>query len=374
MPDKILARAWKDWSGRGWLIRTICMGAFAVFIGYKLGPHLKMAHYEPWVGNWLAGFLAAVAWGLATLLISALKAPGNIIKEKNQEINRAGDRIKELEATRPRLSACLADHSDALFLVISNDGAGAAEVSAKITISGDAMSPQTDAYAIWNNEPDGRERVRIDAGDQKMILVCEAGTEGQDFFHWYWFIPFISNGKKDRTRPFTGLFPSSRAWLGDDKAVPEEAQEIRQRVSLRVTSEPASLSPLIQCSITLVGYNHWEGLSGVALCAQPPTDLAYENWTRFYSRARGMLGHYYIVKRLYDAEALDQDDWSGFKFLADEALALSNQLQESHQEQARRLLQPIVDVVRSSLDSCPVEDLEGWLKSTNHSFLIQRWR
>jgi hypothetical protein len=97
--QEIIGRGCKDWSGRGWLVRALCMGALAVAIGHFLGPRV-LALYPPWVGNLAAGAGAAILWGLITLIASLLKAPGRLLRERDAIIEAANARIRELEADR----------------------------------------------------------------------------------------------------------------------------------------------------------------------------------------------------------------------------------------------------------------------------------
>jgi len=141
---EIWKRTWKDWSGRGWFVRTVCMGAFAVFIGYVLGPYLKMAHYAPWVGSLFAGLLAAILWGFVSLIILVLKIPGKIIAERDKILETAQTKIKELESSRPNLLTNVhpsPSGAAVAVLTIKNQGQRAERVSAELTFLQSEVAP-----------------------------------------------------------------------------------------------------------------------------------------------------------------------------------------------------------------------------------------
>jgi hypothetical protein len=238
----IWERAWKDWSGRGWLVRTLCMGALAVAIGYFLGPRMALAHYPPWVGNLVAGGGAALAWAVLTFIIALAKAPGRLLREANAK-------IRAMESIRPRLSACLRRDSRRVFLVIKNDGA-IANVSAKISYSG-ALNG---ADAAWSTRPD--REYRMGNGDSGMISVARKDSYSATM-EW-WCVQHLANGRKDDVRC--------------DPAIP------RPQVAISVFSEPESLEPPIRCTFTLLaGGRAVEELTGVNWCADaspspPPAD------------------------------------------------------------------------------------------------------
>lgn len=363
---ELWGRAWEDWTGRSWLLRTIALVLAGP--GLRFAMERRMTLHDLLVGA-LYGVTAALSWGLLTLIASLLRAPGKLLMERDQVIAKANTRIQELEAGHPRLSACLDDQQSALSLIISNDGAASARVWAKITIMGDTLRPQNNAYAAWKHEPSGKETVEIAAGDHKEILIGQTDSADPSYFLFYWFVFFIRGGEQGHTHPSAGLWFSA----GSQTLAPEDpALEIRQRVSLKVFSDPASLSPAIQCSITLVGCDRWENLSGVSLCSHINADPA-EKWQAFYSAASSMLIHYRSVKTLYGAGSLGQEDWSVFKGVTREALSFSNNLGEPHRTQAHALLRPLVEIEQSSLTSFSIADLDSWLQKTNHDVLIQRW-
>jgi hypothetical protein len=92
-------QGWEDWSGRGWLVRSVCLPLIGFGIGWFLGPRL-MAHYPAWVPGLIGAVGAPLIWAVLTLSVSLLKSPGKVLKERDNTIQSRDARIRELELTR----------------------------------------------------------------------------------------------------------------------------------------------------------------------------------------------------------------------------------------------------------------------------------
>jgi len=106
---EILGRGWRDWSGHGWFVRTIGLGALAFVIGYAfdyLRPGPRAVPPHPWAGNVLAGTVAAVLWGILTLLVSILRASVKLLRERDAAIETSA-RIQGPELPKPSLDKSL---------------------------------------------------------------------------------------------------------------------------------------------------------------------------------------------------------------------------------------------------------------------------
>jgi len=94
---EILGRGRKDWPGRSWFPRTIALLVLGFALGYvlwySLGPRV-LAH--PQIGALLAGILAAAIVPALTLAVSIVKAPGKLLRERDDELGRLGSLQAEL--------------------------------------------------------------------------------------------------------------------------------------------------------------------------------------------------------------------------------------------------------------------------------------
>lgn len=84
MAKEIWKRAWDDWTGGNWLARSIAVTILGTIIGLSVNRLLPQAPI------WLAGLSgaigAALLWGFLTFVISLLKAPGKLLKERDEKI------------------------------------------------------------------------------------------------------------------------------------------------------------------------------------------------------------------------------------------------------------------------------------------------
>jgi len=273
MSDGPWKRGWKDWwsVGRGWFVRAIFMSGIGAAIGYSLGPRM-LAHYPPWVGGLVAGGGAALLWGALTLVASFIRAPGKSLKEKDAAVELANARVRELEANRPRLSACLHEEAERpgnLWLAVTNKGAPA-KVWAAITVSGDTTKPCSGVDAIWRHVQAGR--CDLGTGETRYITlaVMWAAKLVPQTFNWH--VPFNENGEERTTSSKRDGPQTSPEY--NPKTDPLAS---RQRVILEVFSTLASLLPPIRCTVVLLGCDAWEDLTGVGVCdpsilAPPPAD------------------------------------------------------------------------------------------------------
>ena len=333
-----------------------------------------MAHYPAWVPGLIGAVGAPLVWAALTLLISFLKAPGEIIGERDATIESANARIRELEAQCPRLSACLEQRGRTLLLVVSNDGA-TADVSAKITVAGDTLDPQSNATAAWRGESAGEVKIRT--GDRKEIILAERRSHapgGRMSFHWA--AAYFQAGALEWTRPARDAFPTQHP--GGEQFIPY-VQEIRQRVSVRVLSD----QPPIEASITLVGSDLWDDLVGVPWCSAQPTDSAaltrqeqegaavqatFEQWEGFDQEVSSLMSLFRSVR-----EAGKPGDERVFRGVVQEVLASADELPDSYKYDALSLLQPFADGELSALD-IHAATLQDWQTKMRRHFLTQRWR
>jgi hypothetical protein len=223
-----------------------------------------LAAYPPWIGGLVAGGGAAFIWGTLTLIASFLKAPGKAIAEKNVVIDLANTKIRELEANRPRLSACLYEDSGQLLLSVTNAGA-AAWVWATVNVSGNTLRQRSSVSAVWKHIAEDRSKLTMH--ETRDIIIAERKRDDQQWasLKYYWYVPFIENGNRSETRPLSASVPSHP---GFDSKLDPEARAIRQDVSITVLSDPISLEPPIHCVLALVGCDMWEDVSGVQVCPQ----------------------------------------------------------------------------------------------------------
>jgi len=289
------------------------------------------------------------------------------LREKDQDLDAANTRIRQLEDLRPRLSACLVDKRGRLLLSVFNAGA-TAKVSAKITITGDTQHPQENVAAVWANELG--EEVTIATGDAKEILIAETQAKGLTLLH-LWAVPFYSVfGTRTATySPGSPITSPSYNPRNDP-----EVLAIRQRINIRVLSTPASLLPAVDFGITLVGCDIWENLSGVPICPWEPLSMdPSERWQVFGSTVDHLLAMFRGVKG--QNQSLPED-WQVFKNAVREALSLSDGLDEPYREQARARILPFDGVAQSALDnlSNSATELQNWLTKTNQQILGQRWK
>lgn len=98
MPQGNWKLGFTDWwsAGRGWLVRGLSMSAIGAVIGYGWGP-LMLAHLQPWAAGLVTGAGAALLWGVLTLVVSFVRTPGKLLKERDAELATAKARIQELE-------------------------------------------------------------------------------------------------------------------------------------------------------------------------------------------------------------------------------------------------------------------------------------
>jgi hypothetical protein len=261
MPEGPWKRGWKDWSGRGWLLRSVGLPLIGFGIGYLVG---LMAHWPPWVAGLIGAIGAPLVWGLATLAISFLKSPGKVIGERDSAIAAAETRIRELEASRPRLSACLREDETRLLLSVTNAGESA-WVWATIAVSS-TRAPRSGVSAIWRHTP--KDRSRLTMHETRDIVVAERRRDDERWnqLKYYWYVPFIEDGQRVETRSLEPAIPS---YPGYDSSVDPDARTVRQDVRISVVSDPPSLEPPIYCTIALIGCDMWEA-QGVPTCPQPP--------------------------------------------------------------------------------------------------------
>jgi hypothetical protein len=275
--------------------------------------------------------------------------------------------VDALHEMRARLSASFEDRQGALVLVVTNHGAPA-EAWAQITISGDTLDPQTNAFAVWDGAPEDSHSVRLATGETREIIIAEMRSGGPRDMQYYWFVPFIRAGERKATRPASGLLPTLPRFRPH-----LEASAIRQQVTITVVSDPTSVLPPIQCSITLVGCDLWENLSGIAPTSriassttnpappeQAPPAAWLEHWEAFYLTAGEIVVRFHDLSYASEASAAD---WQAFKDVVGEALSRAAELQEPHRGQALSLLQPFVDVEQSTLGVCLglAPDFRNWL-------------
>jgi hypothetical protein len=274
-------------------------------------------------------------------------------------------KVEGLHEMRPRLSASFEDRQGALVLVVTNHGAPA-EVWAKITVSGDTLDPQTNAFAVWDGAAGETPSVRLATGETREIIIAEMRIGGPRDMQYYWFVPFMRAGERTATRPAPGLVPTLPRF-GPHPG----ASAIRQEVTLKVVSDPTSVLPPIQCAITLVGSDRWERLSGVSPSSpistsstdppqQVPSAAWVEHWDAFYLTAGEIVGRFHDLSYASEPSA---DDWQAFKDVVRQALSRAAELQEPHRSQALSLLRPFVDVEQATLGVCAglAPDFRNWL-------------
>jgi hypothetical protein len=350
-----LARAYRDWSGRGWFWRTISIVLLAAAIGMEL--RRMMAQYPPWVSNTAAAAAAVLAWAVLTYIVSFIRI---------QATASANARIRELEEDRPRLSACLVDQGHSLFLSISNAGAPA-KVWASMTVAGDTSRRESDAFVTWKDLPGGRYIERIATGETRKLVIAEMQSAGPYDILYHWCVPFIFGRERESSHSSTGSVPLFTP-------APESNREphlSRQKVTLKVFSDKTSLLPAIQCDITLVGCNRWESLSGVSVC--PATENALqEQWYSFYVVAGDTLARLNALRG--DGEPSDEF-WLAFKRTVQRALSLAENLKEPYRSHGRGPLHTFNSAPKSSFGPCFVvaPDFLNWLLRTNEHIRTHGW-
>jgi hypothetical protein len=384
MSESPWKRGWRNWSGRGWFVRSVCLPPIGFGIGFLLGPRL-MAQYPAWVPGLIGAVGAPFVWGLLTLVISLLKSPAETLAERDVELEIAKARIRELEDMRPRLSGCLNNQGNRLYLKVHNEGAPA-DVWAKVSSIGDITRTLDNVDAVWRNELEAR--VRIGTGGDSEIIIAEMGRHGSheqrtsgeivgDLIQgsdvlFYWFIPYISGGHRDSARSSQGGVPSVSGVY--DARQDGEARAVRQRLTIKIFSDLPSSLPPIACEITLVGCDQYENLSGVPLCPALPLDPS-EVWQSFRSAADHMLAMFRGVRDWHSSPILPVD-WRGFQSSVQDASSLAESLAEPYKAQAQALIRPFIGIEQSNLSaiSGAADELQEWLESTNQNILTERWQ
>jgi hypothetical protein len=169
---------------------------------------------------------------------------------------------RAIAATRPNLSACatLITSKDVqefkdlgylfrLLLSVTNEGAPAT-LWASIEIKGQLVQAVgSDLRAVWNR--DLTPECKITTGDKQNIRIADSRVEPD--LEYYWFVPFVSNGKVSEAHARGASMPNQPHPGG------------RIQVSVTVFSDPPSLSPQIKCEFSLDGCDQVT-LMGVSLC------------------------------------------------------------------------------------------------------------
>jgi len=358
-----LARAYRDWSGKGWFVRTISIGPLAAAIYYglqRMMPHLSL---------WVSTAAAVVAWAILTFTVSLIRV---------QATAQANARIRELEEDRPRLSACLIDRGHTLFLSVTNTGAPA-DVWASIAITGDTSRPRPAGFATWKDIPEDvppskRHLERIAKGESRTLVIAEMQSAGKYNILYHRYVPFILAGERESTHSAEGAVPCFYSDPSNFEPVIDSSSSLsRQKVTLRVFSDKTSLSLPIQCDITLIGCDRWEKLSGVPLCPlAEEADLLLsgalqDQWDLFYIAVGKTLSR---LNALGTYSEPSDESWLTFKCMVQVALSLAETLPEAYRDFPLSLLRTFSDAPKSSFGPCFVvaPDLMNWLLRTNEHF------
>jgi hypothetical protein len=278
-----------------------------------------------------------------------------------RELSASGERYAALErqyneirAARPRLTAGLLHEFQELLVVpITNDGAPARRVWAKLSVTGNTWKTRLNVYGTWRGAAAAAQEIQLGAGETHDIVVARSGRGEAPtaFFYFYYWVPFIEHGQHDETR---ALVPS---WPRDPH------QDARQNVRIEIFSEPESDLERISFSLTLIGCDRWENARGVTSGAFPvaaPWEAYSDPWNDFFVAAGE------IIVKFHNMQGVNQlpaQDWELFRSTAGHASVFAERLPEVLRDQARALVQPFLEVEQANLDSCAaaVAELQSFI-------------
>lgn len=104
---EIWRRAFADWKGGHWLFRALVTATLALvatlLLSRMFGRWKMTTHWPMWAPGFIGGFGALLLWGVLTFTVSLLRAPGNLLKERDKALEIANAKILPLDCISQQL-------------------------------------------------------------------------------------------------------------------------------------------------------------------------------------------------------------------------------------------------------------------------------